>query len=48
MECTGQKHEPTLKNDSFEDLVWSMVRWRPEDRKTPKQLLDHPWLNEEL
>ncbi|TLD21913.1 hypothetical protein PspLS_08000 [Pyricularia sp. CBS 133598] len=48
MDCTTQNSEPTLKNDSFEDLVWSMVRWRPEDRKTPKQLLDHPWLNEEL
>ncbi|TLS21748.1 uncharacterized protein PpBr36_09285 [Pyricularia pennisetigena] len=48
MECTNHKHELKLKNDSFEDLIWSMVRWRPEDRKTPKQLLDHPWLNEEL
>ncbi|EHA46097.1 serine/threonine protein kinase [Pyricularia oryzae 70-15] len=48
MDCTNQKHERTPKNDSFEDLVWSMVRWRPEDRKTPKQLLEHPWLSEEL
>ena len=26
-------------------FVRSMLRWRPEDRKTAKQLLDDPWLD---
>ncbi|TVY37631.1 Serine/threonine-protein kinase [Lachnellula occidentalis] len=26
-------------------FVRSMLQWRPEDRKTAKQLLDDPWLN---
>jgi serine/threonine-protein kinase SRPK3 len=29
----------------FLDLMRGMLQWRPEDRKTAKQLLEHPWLN---
>jgi serine/threonine-protein kinase SRPK3 len=29
----------------FMTLVRGMLQWRPEDRKTAKQLLDDPWLN---
>ncbi len=28
----------------FLDLMRSMLRWLPEERKTTKQLLYHPWL----
>lgn len=29
----------------FMKFVRSMLQWRPEDRKTAKELLDDPWLN---
>ena len=29
----------------FLRFVRSMLQWRPEDRMTAEQLLDHPWLN---
>ena len=29
----------------FLDFIRSMLRWRPEDRKTTKQLLDDAWLS---
>ncbi len=28
----------------FLDFVGGMLTWRPEDRKTAAQLLEHPWL----
>ena len=28
----------------FLEFVRCMLRWRPEDRWTAKQLLEHPWL----
>ncbi|KAK5110339.1 hypothetical protein LTR62_006047 [Meristemomyces frigidus] len=30
--------------EQFLDFVRSMLCWRPEDRKTAKELLEHPWL----
>jgi serine/threonine-protein kinase SRPK3 len=30
--------------ESFLDLRRGMLQWRPEDKKTAKQLLEHPWL----
>jgi hypothetical protein len=32
--------------DMFLDLMRGMLQWRPEDRKTAKQLVDDPWLNQ--
>lgn len=32
------------EQELFLDLMRSMLRWVPEERKTPKQLLYHPWL----
>ena len=29
----------------FLDFVMGMLTWRPEDRKTARELLDDPWLN---
>lgn len=29
----------------FLDFIRGMVQWRPEDRKTAKELLEDPWLN---
>lgn len=29
----------------FLSFVRSMLQWRPEDRKTAKELLEDPWLN---
>jgi serine/threonine protein kinase len=29
----------------FLDFVRGMLAWRPEDRKTAKELLEDPWLN---
>jgi serine/threonine-protein kinase SRPK3 len=28
----------------FLDFVSHMLRWLPEERKTAKELLEHPWL----
>ncbi|KAH0596537.1 hypothetical protein MHUMG1_05655 [Metarhizium humberi] len=30
--------------EMFLNFIKGMLTWRPEDRKTPKQLLDDPWL----
>ena len=32
----------------FLQFIRSMLRWLPEERKTAKELLDDPWLNERL
>ena len=29
--------------ETFLNFVRGMLQWRPEDRKTAKQLLDDPW-----
>lgn len=29
----------------FMEMMRGMLQWRPEDRKTAKQMLDDPWLN---
>lgn len=31
--------------DKFIKFVKAMLQWRPEDRKTAKELLQDPWLN---
>lgn len=31
--------------EAFLNLVRGMLQWRPEDRKTAKQLLQDPWIN---
>lgn len=30
--------------EKFLDLMKAMLQWRPEDRKTARELLEHPWL----
>lgn len=30
--------------ESFLDFVSHMLQWLPEERKTAKELLEHPWL----
>ncbi|KAJ8067842.1 hypothetical protein OCU04_003436 [Sclerotinia nivalis] len=32
--------------DMFLELMQGMLQWRPEDRKTARQLIDDPWLNQ--
>lgn len=32
--------------EMFLGLMRGMIQWRPEDRKTAKQLLEDPWLNQ--
>ena len=40
---------PSLEGEDkrlFLDLIKQMLQWLPEDRKTAKELLEHPWLQE--
>ncbi|KAF7561781.1 hypothetical protein G7046_g2337 [Stylonectria norvegica] len=40
--------EQVLQGESkrlFQEFMRGMLQWRPEDRKTAKQLLNDPWLN---
>ena len=42
--------EENLKADNqrrFLEFMRGMLQWRPEDRKTAKQLLEDPWLASE-
>jgi len=32
------------RKEEFLEFIRGMLQWRPEDRKTAKQLLDDPWL----
>ncbi len=32
----------------FMRFVRGMLQWRPEDRKTAKELIEDPWLNNEM
>ncbi|KAJ5772853.1 hypothetical protein N7457_007749 [Penicillium paradoxum] len=32
------------EKEMFLDLMKGMLQWRPEDRKTARELLEHPWL----
>jgi serine/threonine-protein kinase SRPK3 len=32
----------------FLDFMRGMLQWRPEDRKTARQLLEHRWLYEDI
>ncbi|KFZ14716.1 hypothetical protein V502_05935 [Pseudogymnoascus sp. VKM F-4520 (FW-2644)] len=34
--------------DMFLDFIRGMLQWRPEDRKTAKELLEDPWLNNQI
>jgi serine/threonine-protein kinase SRPK3 len=39
-----EKHLEGEDKEMFLDLMRGMITWRPEDRKTPKELIKHPWL----
>jgi serine/threonine protein kinase len=32
------------EKEKFLDFIRSMLRWRPEDRKSATKLLKHPWM----
>lgn len=34
--------------DMFLDFMRGMLQWRPEDRKTAMELLEDPWLNNQI
>lgn len=34
--------------EMFLVFMRGMLQWRPEDRKTAKELLEDPWLNEQI
>lgn len=34
--------------EMFLDFMRGMLEWRPEDRKTAKELLEDPWLNNQI
>ncbi len=34
------------EKEAFLEFVRYMLRWKPEDRMTAKELLDHPWLRD--
>ncbi|PGH23419.1 CMGC/SRPK protein kinase [Polytolypa hystricis UAMH7299] len=34
--------------EMFLDFMKGMIQWRPEDRKTAKELLQDPWLNDQI
>jgi len=34
--------------EMFLNFVRGMLQWRPEDRKTARQLLQDPWLNDHV
>jgi hypothetical protein len=34
--------------EMFLNFVRGMLQWRPEDRKTARQLLKDPWLNDHI
>lgn len=36
------------KKKEFLQFVRCMLQWRPEDRWTAKELLEHPWMREDL
>lgn len=43
-----EKLEERLEGENkvmFLNFMQSMLQWRPEDRKTAKELFDDPWLN---
>lgn len=45
---TLEENENFLEGENkevFLNFVRGMLQWRPEDRKTAKQLLQDPWLN---
>ncbi|KAM5359202.1 hypothetical protein ACJZ2D_014664 [Fusarium nematophilum] len=46
LESSEQFLEGTDKKQ-FLDFMRGMLQWRPEDRKTARQLLEDPWLNSE-
>ncbi|CAI7582947.1 unnamed protein product [Penicillium glandicola] len=39
-----EKHLQGEDKEMFLDLMKGMITWRPEDRKTPRELIEHPWL----
>ncbi|OBT64272.1 hypothetical protein VE03_06818 [Pseudogymnoascus sp. 23342-1-I1] len=47
LERSGEFLEGKNK-DMFLDFMRGMLQWRPEDRKTAKELLEDPWLNDQI
>jgi hypothetical protein len=45
LESSEEKLEEDEK-DRFLAFMRGMMQWRPEDRKTARQLLEDPWLND--
>ena len=42
-----EQSDENLEGDNkkaFLEFMRCMLQWRPEDRKTAKELLEHPWL----
>ncbi|KAJ5159177.1 uncharacterized protein N7500_008828 [Penicillium coprophilum] len=39
-----EKHLEGKDKEMFLDLMKGMITWRPEDRKTARELIEHPWL----
>ncbi|KAL2800487.1 CMGC protein kinase [Aspergillus keveii] len=40
--------EDKKDKEMFMDFMRGMLQWRPEDRKTAKELLQDPWLNDKI
>ncbi|KAK3073003.1 hypothetical protein LTR53_005776 [Teratosphaeriaceae sp. CCFEE 6253] len=45
--ATRMKHTPEQSRAQILDIVSCMLRWLPEDRLTARDLLKHPWLQED-
>ena len=45
LEKSEERLEEGENKVMFMKFMRSMLQWRPEDRKTAKELFDDPWLN---
>ncbi|APA06207.1 hypothetical protein sscle_01g009770 [Sclerotinia sclerotiorum 1980 UF-70] len=43
---TSEQYLQGRNKEMFLSFIRGMIQWRPEDRKTAKELLQDPWLNE--
>ncbi|CAG8976328.1 hypothetical protein HYALB_00005735 [Hymenoscyphus albidus] len=48
LEKSEERLEEGENKDMFMRFMRGMLQWRPEDRKTVKELLDDPWLNRKV
>ncbi|OJI90078.1 hypothetical protein ASPTUDRAFT_25663 [Aspergillus tubingensis CBS 134.48] len=46
--CASEEFLEGRNKDMFLDFMNGMLQWRPEDRKTARELLKDPWLNEQI